>query len=264
MNLKELKEILISQLNRSGWSISYNQKEDKLTVISSVKKGAHISLKPLLAKFERVGQAAIDEAVRYVEVTLLAMEKEISLHGMEKNIFPVIRSTSFPLQSNEGTDLIYDEHTAETRIFYAADFGEYYTLIDQELADKSGLTKSTIKETALFNLRSLPYEMKEDTVAGNTFYFVSAKDGYDASRILDMSIVDKIMQNAKGEVACAVPHADVCLYADITNDTGYDVLGQMVFQFFTQGKIPITALSFFIKNGELEPTFILAGRKPKQ
>lgn len=265
MNIKQLKDELTKRLTRKEWTLSYDQKENKLSIINkNVKKGAHLSLKPLLAKYEKVKDAAIDEAVRYVEVTLQAMEKEITLKGNEKNIYPVIRATSFPLQSTDGKNLIYDEHTVETRIFYAVDLGEYYQLIDENLLERDEFVKESIKEMALFNLRSLPYEIKEDTVAENSFYFINMKDGYDASRILDQAIFAKMKKKARGQLACAVPHQDVCIYADIVNETGYDVLAQIVFQFFAQGKIPITALPFLVDGDELEPTFILARRKPKQ
>lgn len=265
MNIRQLKEELTKRLQRDDWTLSYDQKENKLSVINKkVKKGAHLSLKPLLAKYEKVKEVAIEEAVRYVEVTLQAMEKEITLQGNEKNIFPVIRATSFPLITKDEKNLICDEHTAETRIFYALDLGEYYQLIDENLLKQDGFTKEAIKEMALFNLRSLPHEIKEDTVAENKFYFINMKDGYDASRILDQSILDKMKKIARGQLACAVPHQDVCIYADIVNETGYDVLAQIVFQFFAQGKIPITALPFLVDGDELEPTFILARKKPKQ
>lgn len=265
MNIKELKDELVKRLSRDDWLISYNQKENKLSIINTkVKKGAHLSLPPLLAKYEKIKDKAIEEAVRYVEVTLNAMEKEITLKGKEKQIFPVIRATSFPLETKEGKKLVYDDHTEETRIFYAVDLGEYYQLIDEEWLERDNLSKTAIKEMALFNLRSLPYEIKEDKVAGNTYYFINMNDGYDASRILDESILQKIKEKAKGEVACAVPHQDVCLFADLVNETGYDILGQMVFQFFVQGKIPITALPFLLNGDELEPTFILARRKPRR
>jgi uncharacterized protein YtpQ (UPF0354 family) len=61
----------------------------------------------------------------------------------------------------------------------------------------------------------------------------------------------------------AVPHQDVLIFADIVNERGYDVLAQLALQFFGEGRVPVTALPFIYENGELEPTFILAQRKPK-
>src|SRR5699024_2067893 len=127
-----------------------------------------------------------------------------------------------------------------------------------------GKTFKEIEETAMFNIRSLPYEFKKDLVANNVFYFFHSDDGYDASRILNESLLKEMARKAEGELAVATPHQDVLIFADIRNETGYDVLAQMVFQFFSEGRVPITALPFMYKDdGELEPIFILAQRKPK-
>lgn len=104
--------------------------------------------------------------------------------------------------------------------------------------------------------------MKADRVAGNDFYFVSTQDGYDASRILNQSLLDKVEKQIEGTMAVAVPHQDVLIFADLKNDTGYDVLGQMTMSFFANGRVPITALPFLYEDGKLEPIFILAKNKP--
>ncbi len=185
------------------------------------------------------------------------------LDGNERNIFPIIRATSFPTETKEGQTLLYDEHTAETRVYYVIDLGESYTLIYEDLLNNSSWTKARIKELASFNLRSLPQPLKEDEVAGNKFYFLRAKDGYDASRILDQSLLDKMNKQATGQLGIAIPHQDVLIFADLVNERGYDVLAQIALQFFGEGRVPVTALPFMYEDGELEPTFILAHRKPK-
>nr|WP_307190242.1 DUF1444 family protein [Geomicrobium sp. JCM 19039] len=38
---------------------------------------------------------------------------------------------------------------------------------------------------------------------------------------------------------------------------------QMTFQFFNDGRVPVTALPFAYRDGVLEPIFILARKKPK-
>ena len=58
-------------------------------------------------------------------------------------------------------------------------------------------------------------------------------------------------------------YGDVCIIADIQNNTGYDVLAQMAMSFFSNGHIPITALSFLYEDGELEPIFILGKNKKR-
>lgn len=116
---------------------------------------------------------------------------------------------------------------------------------------------------ALFNLRSLEQPLNEDEVAGNRFYFLSANDGYDASRVLDQSLIGRMNDQATGQLALAIPHQDVLIFADIINERGYDVLAQIALKFFQEGRVPVTALPFMYENNELEPMFILAQRKPK-
>ncbi|WP_017726539.1 DUF1444 domain-containing protein [Halalkalibacterium ligniniphilum] len=265
MEVRELRRILEQRLERDEWQLTYDHKESTLRIEDKKqKKGMTIALKPLAAKVEQQKEAAIDETVRYIEVGMEAMVKSVTVKGKEKTVFPVIRATSFPTETPDGKPLIYDEHTAETRVYYSVDFGNSYSLINEELIEKEGLTAKEIREMALFNVRSLPQHLKEDTVAGNTFYFLNTNDGYDASRILDESLLEKMAKKAEGQLAVAVPHQDVLLFADIVNERGYDVLAQVAFQFYSQGRIPITALPFLYEDGELEPTFILAQRKPKQ
>ena len=55
-------------------------------------------------------------------------------------------------------------------------------------------------------------------------------DSYDASRILDQSLIDKMERKVTGKLAVAIPHQDVLIFADIQNDTGYDVLAQIALQ----------------------------------
>lgn len=81
----------------------------------------------------------------------------------------MIRSTSFPQQSNEEIPFITEEHTAETRVYYALDMGNTYRLIDERLMEKENWSSASIKEMALFNVRSLSTNVKADSVAGNVF-----------------------------------------------------------------------------------------------
>lgn len=186
-----------------------------------------------------------------------------NLTGQDQKIYPVIRSTSFPTEVTNGIKLVCDEHTAETRIYYALDLEQKYTLIDEDILKETGWTKQELKEKALFNLRGLENNWKEDVVAGNYFYFISPTDGYGASRILNQSLIQEFAQKAEGDFCLATPHQDVLVLADLRNSTGYDILGQMALQFYTNGKMPITPLPFDLKIGKLEPIFILAKTKPK-
>ncbi|GAE34183.1 DUF1444 domain-containing protein [Halalkalibacter akibai] len=265
MEMRQFRKEIEQRLTRDGWSIVYDHKEATLRIEDlEIKKGVTLALKPLLAKWERNEFGSIDEVVRYVEVGLKAMKETPTIEGNEKKIFPVIRSTSFPTETKEGEALLFDEHTAETRIYYVIDQGESYTLIKEGMLEGTTLTREKIKEVSLFNIRSLPAPLKVDEVAGNQFFFLRAKDGYDASRVLDQSLLEKMEKQASGQLTVAIPHQDVLIFADIVNERGYDVLAQIALQFFGEGRVPVTALPFIYENGELDPTFILAQRKPRE
>ncbi len=259
-----MKNELQKRLAHTKRKFEYDRKKDTLRIEDTeTGKGITISLPGIIGKWHEQKEKAIDEVVYYVEEGLEAMVSDQELTGKEKNIYPVIRSTSFPVKSNEDIPFIYDDHTAETRIYYALDLGTTYRLIDEKLLEKEGWERNRIKEIALFNVRSLSIETKTDVVAGNTFYFLNQNDGYDASRILNEAFLKEMRQKSKGTLALAVPHQDVLIIADIENDTGYDILAQMTMGFFAAGRVPITALSFLYEDGELEPIFILGKNKKR-
>jgi uncharacterized protein YtpQ (UPF0354 family) len=264
MNSKQMSERIKERLANRLWHFYFDPKKDTLRIEDDeTKKGVTISLPSIIAKWETEKDAAVDEVVYYVEQTLTAFQQQPTLSGKEKEIYPVIRSTSFPLETSEGIPLIYDEHTAETRIYYALDLGTTYRLIDEKMVEKEQWDVQRLKEIARFNIRSLDVPVKEDRVAGNTFYFVNTNDGYDASRILNDAFLKNFSEKIKGTMVVAVPHQDVLIIADIENEIGYDVLAQLTMSFFASGRVPITALSFLYENGELEPIFILGKNRRK-
>src|SRR5690606_16691654 len=183
--------------------------------------------------------------------TFGAMEREASgdLPGGD-HIYPVIRSTSFPTESNEGNRFVTADHTAETRIYYALDTGAAYRLIDENMLNSLSLTEEQLKEIAKFQVKKLKTAVKEDHVAGNVFYFLNENDGYDASRILNENFLKEMKTKVTGDMTVSVPHQDVLIIGDIRNETGYDVLAQMAMHFFTNGKVPITSLSFIYRSEE--------------
>ncbi|STY43463.1 Uncharacterized protein conserved in bacteria [Listeria grayi] len=83
-------------------------------------------------------------------------------------------------------------------------------------------------------------------------------DGYDASRILNLDYLAKMRADLTGEMVLAVPHQDVLIIGDIRDESGYDVMAHVTMQFFAEGMMPITSLSFVYNDGKLEPIFILA------
>lgn len=264
MNSLEMKKMLEARLKRPGWKFSFDRDQDKLRIVDDqTDKGMTLSLPGIISKYENGNDAAIDEIVHYVEHGMAAMNEAQVLSGKEKKILPVIRSTSFPKETKNGKPLLFKDHTAETRIYYAVDLDQSYRLIDETMMADEQWTREKIHEMAKFNLRSLNNPIKEDKVAGNSFYFLNENDGYDASRILNQALLDEMKANAKGDLAVAVPHQDVLIFADIENESGYDVLGQMAMSFFSNGRVPITALPFLYEEGQLEPIFIMARKKPK-
>lgn len=258
MDSIKMKKELETRLAGEDRKIIYDRQKDTLRIENTVThKGITVSLPGIVAKWHEEKEKAIDEVVYYVEEGLRAMTDSVQLTNHERKIFPVIRSTSFPVESGEGVPFLTDEHTAETRIYYAFDMGKTYRLIDFHLLEKEGWTAARIREIALFNVRSLSTQLKEDHVAGNVFYFLNTNDGYDASRILNKGFLNDVKKRITGTMVLAVPHQDVLIIADVRNNTGYDILAQMAMSFFASGRVPITALSFLYENGEFEPIFIL-------
>jgi len=263
-NIK-MKKKLEERLKNPAYRTSYNHDNDVFRIEwKESKQGMSIRLPQLVAKYNERGDAAIDELVSHVQEALKIMNEEHQLTGMEKHIYPVIRSTSFPIEKKDGTVLLTEEHTAETRIFYALDLGNSYRLIDEAFLQTENWTAERVHENALFNMRSLSTNYKVDTVQGNDYYFIATQDGYDASRILNDSFLEEMYGKVTGDLAVAVPHQDVLILADIQNDTGYDILAQMTMQFFADGRIPITSLPFIYEDKKLEPIFILAKNKQKK
>ncbi|WAA13948.1 DUF1444 domain-containing protein [Fervidibacillus halotolerans] len=265
MTVLQLRKILEERLGREDRLFTYDRENETLRVeLKETKKGISVALNPILSKWEVHKEKAIEDVVYYVEEGLTAMNAESILLGNEKKIYPVIRSTSFPTETEERGPLLFDDHTAETRIFYAIDLGRTYRLIDQQMVEKEKWDQKRIREIAMFNVRSLPTPLKKDSVSGNDFYFLNTNDGYDASRILNDTFLQEMKNKVKGTFVISIPHQDVIIFADIQNDTGYDILAQMSMHFFTNGLVPITSLSFLYKDGELEPIFIMAKNRPRK
>src|SRR5699024_7820323 len=264
MTSLKMKKILQDRLANDNYNTSYNRDKDTFRIEwKGTKQGMTITLPNVVSKYNERGEEAIDDLEEHVQEAMRIMHEDHYLSGMEKNIFPVIRATSFTTETNSGKKLIHKEHTAETRVYYALDLGKSYQLIDESMLEEEGWTQDRIDEIATFNLRSLDNDYKKDTVADNDFYFVATQDGYDASRILNEAFLEEMLANSKGELAVAVPHQDVLIFADIRNKAGYDILAQMTMKFFAEGRIPITSLSFIYEDKTLEPVFILAKNRPE-
>lgn len=263
MKSQELVDRLKEQLGKDRFDYHFDNEKDDLRIDHiTLKQGMTIHLSEILAKYETIKEKAISDVVYTIEQTFEAMEKEANEEIYElANVFPIIRSTSFPLKSNEGSPFITTDHTAETRIFYALDLGKTYRIIDEKMLEKLNVTEKQVREAARFSVKKLSTKTKKDEVAGNVFYFLNENDGYDASRILNESFLKDMRTKIEGDMTVSVPHQDVLIIGDIRNEVGYDVLAQMTMHFFSVGMVPITSLSFVYEDGELEPIFILAKNK---
>ena len=260
MKPQELIQLLKTKLLEDTFTYDFNREKNSLRLTHKiVGKGIDISLPPILAKYETKKEQAIEEVVYTIQHTFSAMEKEIAGEiDPSSSVYPIIRSTSFPMQSKEGNKFIIKDHTAETRIYYALDLGTTYRLLDDKMLAGWNIRETEIRERALFQVRNLVNNYKKDEVAGNIFYFLNNNDGYDASRILNESFLKDMKKQITGDMTISVPHQDVMIIGDIRNEVGYDVLAQMTMHFFSIGTVPITSLSFIYENGELEPIFIMA------
>ncbi|MCT4797889.1 DUF1444 domain-containing protein [Exiguobacterium profundum] len=260
MERNELRRYLESHFNEE-YRTSYDRENEVLRVErKSDRFGVNIRLAPIVAKAKTRGTVAVDEVIEYIESAMKA-DDHISLTGNEDAIYPVIRSNSFSKTTKNGETLAFTPHTAETAIFYALDRGNGYRLIEERhLSDE--MTLDRIERIARENVKKLPTEMKQDEVAGNPFYFLSTRDGYEASRVLNDEFLRMMERRIEGDMLVGVPHQDVMIVADIRNDQGYDAMQQLMFDFFTNGRIPITALAFHYEAGELEPIFIVGKKTP--
>lgn len=263
MESPQLYEQLKQRLGEERFDFTFDEEKDIVRLQhKSLQKGMEIGLGKILAKYEQVKEKAIDEVVYTIEQTFKAMESEQQqgFNGTAQ-IYPVIRSTSFPQTSKEGNAFVTTEHTAETRIFYALDMGTTYRLIDQSMLPSLKVTADQIREAAKFSVKKLGTNVKRDEVAGSIFYFVNYNDGYDASRILNEQFLNDMRKQIEGDMTVSTPHQDVLIIGDIRSEVGYDVLAQLTMHYFTVGMVPITSLSFVYEDGHLEPIFIMAKNK---
>lgn len=261
----KMKRKLEERLANDQWKTTFNRDKDTFRIEwSDSGKGITITLPNVISKYQTRGEEALDELEDHVQEALRVMNETHKLAGKEQCIYPVIRAASFPAETEQGKKLVFTDHTAETRVYYALDLGKSYQLIDEKMLEDEGWTLERIKEVAGFNVRSLPVEMKKDSVYGNDFYFHAVRDGYDASRILNEALLEEFKAECKGELAISIPHQDVIIFADIQNPEGYDILAQMAIKFFAEGTVPVTSLSFLYEEKNLEPIFILAQKKPKK
>lgn len=248
----DIKAILIDRFTKLELEITDTGEVFKVTN-PVTGNGVTVNISKLNSMYEVSGEKVVEEYVYYIDETLQSDKSKIDLENNLDQIFPVIRSTSFPKSG-----LVYTEHTAETNVFFAFDMGSGYHLIDAENLALTNLSVEQLLEVAKENLSKKSFQIKKQIVAGNDFYFVNTNDGYDASRILLVDKLKKMKADFEGECVISTPHQDVLIIADVKKPSGYDIIAHLCMDFFSRGDIPITSLSLKFDGENLEPIFIMA------
>lgn len=259
----EIKRKLDQAFDDSMYTTQFDRETDQYRVIDKdTNQGVTIHLSKIVEKYEKLQDKALEPLIEKIDQSFGQLRQKQTLSGNEARIFPVIRAESFTATHGKGKQLISTPHTAETTIYYAVDLPGSYQLIDESMLSDTKWTKEALHDQAINNLKQLPIDLNHQSVAGNDFYFVKNQDGYTASRLLHEDFLANQKDQATGELAYSVPHQDAFIIADIHNAEGYDILQQMAMQFFAEGQVPITALSFLHEADQLTPIFIMAKKKP--
>lgn len=179
---------------------------------------------------------------------------DFSKEKILENVYPVLRSVSFAKDNKE--KFVTQKHTNETKIFYSLDLGSSYRLLTTNLLKEFNISNDEIYSNAIINLEKLPLNYNVDTVANNNFYFLNSKDGYDGSRLLNENVLKYFYNKIGSDFYVGIPHQDTLIIADIKNKKGLEILQKMMVHFFTEGRIPITTITFKYDNKKLESLFI--------
>jgi uncharacterized protein YtpQ (UPF0354 family) len=258
---------LESSLSSKEWAITSDNEEVAIKHKYKEGIGFQLSLQVLQSRLEQSDEETVlqESVYRIVEMAQASIQEKKLRENVEQ-IYPVLRSPSHPEQNKQGHRFYTRKHTAESAVFYALDLGKSYVLIDNEMADEAKLSEDEIHNIAISNLKKLDTSYKEDSVAGNQFYFFSNKDGYAASRVLNDELLTFMRRKIEKEMAVAIPHQDVLIIAEIQNEAGFQVLSKLNMDFCVKGDIPISPLPFiYTEKQELEPIMILnnPGAQPR-
>lgn len=262
MNIYKLRDLIIERITtkRNDISHRFDRENEELRVERTDNgQGITIALSKALNKAKN-DDKIIDELVYYIDESISRMGQE-EIDAETAKIYPVVRATSFPDKSKAGNNFIITPHTNETNIYYAIDFDKSYRLIDEALLESLGISEDDMKVLAANNLNNLPINIKKQTIQDNEFYFINHNDGYDSSRILNTDFLHEMLGQTEGEMLVGLPHQDVLIIADCKNNVGYDVMAQMMMQYFAEGLTPITSLSFSYDGEKLQPVFILGKQR---
>ena len=194
--------------------LEYKNNKAKIDIDSFVKK--------LGNKKNSLSDKKIDEFIYYIVSNFEAQEK-ISTSNLNKedlleHVFPVVRSTSFNKDNTQ--NLIKLNHTNETDIYLVYDFENGYKFLDRKVTEQLLISDKELFDFAKGNLEKLSLKYNKDSVQGNDFYFLNAKDGYDGARVIDKNILDYFYKKIGASYYLGLPHQDVLIIADIKNKKG--------------------------------------------
>jgi|GEM_PF-71417 len=202
--------------------LEYKNNKAKIDIDSFVKK--------LGNKKNSLSDKKIDEFIYYIVSNFEAQEK-ISTSNLNKedlleHVFPVVRSTSFNKDNTQ--NLIKLNHTNETDIYLVYDFGNGYKFLDRKVTEQLLISDKELFDFAKGNLEKLSLKYNKDSVQGNDFYFLNAKDGYDGARILDEKVLNYFYEKIGSDFYVGLPHQDTLIIADVKNKKGLEILQKVM------------------------------------
>ena len=234
----------------SVFILEYENRRAKIDIDSFVRK--------LGDKKTSKSDKKIEEFVYYIVGNFNAQKKlsidDVTEDELLENIYPVVRASSFNKDNEK--NLVSFDHTNETRIYLAYDFKDGYKLLDGSFLSRFSKTEEEFLDFAKDNLEKLPLKYNMDEVAGNKFYFLNAKDGYDGARVFDKNVLNYFHDKIGSSFYVGLPHQDTLIIADVQNKQGLEILQKMMVHFFTEGLVPITTITFKYDGKELESYFI--------
>jgi len=254
-----LQEYLREKLDLKIWEIGQDEDHVLIKNLETPNLGFSLTISTVLSKLNKgeENKQIRESADKVIEMAKASLQSK-SIRNHEDQIFPVFRSKSHPIEK-QGQRFLFREHTPESMIFYALDLGKTYTLIDEDMLNKSGYSEDDIHRFALENVKKLETTYKTDEVAGNIFYFFSKADGYAASRLLNDELITFMRRKITDEMGIAIPHQDVLILADIRNETGFKILSRVNMDFCMRGDIPVSPLPFvWTEDGHMEPIMVMA------
>lgn len=257
----QLEQRLLERLARelpTGWT---GKIEDGQLVLSGYHEGQEwtkqLALESLFARVSQEPnheQEILQSAVGQIVVAIEGIGVRRQLRGQEHAIYPVLRHHSFA-KSERAKTVILRSHTAETVLLYALDYGRGYTIIDQQMVAESGWTTDELHTYAMQNLRKLPLDnVRTQQVGPHFIHFITPKDGYAASRVLLDDVLAQYDKQKQGRMlGVAIPHQDVCILADLADESGGQLLARLTYDFASKGPVPITPIPFLFEDSELVP-----------